>query len=157
MWTRLRLSRRHVPQAGAEPLVVHGLTERQAGNGADEDPEQDVSELRPEDDSEAGSQGHPRVDCPGTGWCWAMIVSHPRRVPHLRRAASVFGDKRMGRACMLKTKPLAGGLNEMALIRGSQSTAGNVADQASRHTASSIATGRTTPKDLAPPGAEARP
>jgi hypothetical protein len=34
------------------PLVVHGLAERQARDGANDDPEQDVSELGAEGDAE---------------------------------------------------------------------------------------------------------
>jgi hypothetical protein len=55
-----------------------------------------------------------------------------------RRAASLGEDRPMGRACSTKRTPLAGGLNGMALMGGSQSTPSNVADQASRRTASTI-------------------
>ncbi|HEV2930835.1 MAG TPA: hypothetical protein VGW74_19300 [Propionibacteriaceae bacterium] len=42
--------------------VVLRRADRETGDGADDDPEQDIAEPSSDGDAEAGAEGHPRFD-----------------------------------------------------------------------------------------------
>src|ERR687898_1780089 len=55
--------------------IVLRRADREAGDGADDDPEQDVAEPSSDGDAEA----YPRFDCPLARWRWVLSASHVSR------------------------------------------------------------------------------
>ena len=52
------------PTLAVSPVVLR-RARRQAGDGSNHDPEEDIAKQGPDGDAHSSAQGHPRVNCPG--------------------------------------------------------------------------------------------
>jgi hypothetical protein len=62
--------------------IVLGRADRQTGNRADDNPEQNVAQPSPKGDADAGAKGHPRFNRPLVRCRWRPIASQVSRLLH---------------------------------------------------------------------------